>query len=70
MLERGNDILLKAFSPDNVLNSSSYLDFLYTRNIFSSDEYLRKLELQSIVGISGFEIPHYSLGLFPVHTKD
>lgn len=53
MLERGNDILLKAFSPDNVLNSSSYLDFLYTRNIFSSDEYLRKLELQSIVGISG-----------------
>ena len=53
LLSRSNDRLLATFNPGDVSNSISYLDFLYERNIFSSDDYLRKLELQSIIGVDG-----------------
>jgi hypothetical protein len=50
--------ILAGFNRDDITNAQMYLDFLCERNILSSDEYLRKIELHAIIGISGVhEIP-------------
>ena len=44
------DCLIDDFKAEDVQKASNYLDFLYEKQILSSDEYMRKLELQSGAG--------------------